>query len=244
MNGTMAGKQKTGLHGRSGARESTNLCAGVDQTSDINSSDITNKAPMPAGFEHITNPQNGYGQGPQVINISKNLDILCGPLLNYNRMSNEQGQVFWHGSILIVTKPGEKQPKLLLRSLGPTDGTAQKSWSSRDSPEVTEGLKLYADPIKAFWRFTIRVPVEQAETRWEYNIPDMAFMSKVKLTGPSRTFVVPSVNDSMRIMFHSCNGFSVGTDEEEWSGPVLWNDVLRIHERKPFHVMLGGGDQV
>ena len=48
----------------------------------------------------------------------------------------------------------------------------------------------------------------------------------------------------MRIMFHSCNGFSVGTDEEAWSGPALWNDVLRVHEAKPFHVMIGGGDQI
>lgn len=45
-------------------------------------------------------------------------------------------------------------------------------------------------------------------------------------------------------MFHSCNGFSVGTDEEAWSGPALWNDVLRRHAEVPFHVMIGGGDQI
>lgn len=45
-------------------------------------------------------------------------------------------------------------------------------------------------------------------------------------------------------MFHSCNGFSVGTDEEAWSGPALWNDVMRRHAEVPFHVMLGGGDQI
>jgi hypothetical protein len=45
-------------------------------------------------------------------------------------------------------------------------------------------------------------------------------------------------------MFHSCNGFSVGTDEEAWSGPALWNDVARKHREIPFHVMVGGGDQI
>lgn len=45
-------------------------------------------------------------------------------------------------------------------------------------------------------------------------------------------------------MFHSCNGFSVGTDEQAWSGPALWNDVMRRHAEVPFHVMLGGGDQI
>ena len=48
----------------------------------------------------------------------------------------------------------------------------------------------------------------------------------------------------MSIMFHSCNGFSVGTDEEAWCGPALWNDVLRRHEENPIHVMIGGGDQI
>lgn len=28
------------------------------------------------------------------------------------------------------------------------------------------------------------------------------------------------------------------------TGPVLWNDVLRVHEKRPFHVMIGGGDQI
>lgn len=45
-------------------------------------------------------------------------------------------------------------------------------------------------------------------------------------------------------MFHSCNGFSVGTDEDAWSGPALWNDVMRRHAQVPFHVMIGGGDQI
>lgn len=45
-------------------------------------------------------------------------------------------------------------------------------------------------------------------------------------------------------MFHSCNGFSVGTDEDDWSGPCLWNDVMRRHAEVPFHVMIGGGDQI
>jgi hypothetical protein len=57
-------------------------------------------------------------------------------------------------------------------------------------------------------------------------------------------FAVPSIHQSMRIMFHSCNGFSVGTDVDAWSGPALWNDVLRMHEQRPFHVMIGGGDQI
>ncbi|KAI6946539.1 hypothetical protein KC321_g19272, partial [Hortaea werneckii] len=66
---------------------------------------------------------------------------------------------------------------------------------------------------------------------------------KAHLEKPKR-FAIPSKHESMRVMFHSCNGFSVGTDEDAWSGCALWNDVLRVHEEQPFHVMIGGGDQI
>lgn len=39
-------------------------------------------------------------------------------------------------------------------------------------------------------------------------------------------------------------GFSVGSDEADFSGPALWNDVLRVHAEHPFHVAIGGGDQI
>ena len=42
----------------------------------------------------------------------------------------------------------------------------------------------------------------------------------------------------------NATGFSVGTDEDAWSGPALWNDVVRRHAEAPFHVMIGGGDQI
>jgi hypothetical protein len=80
------------------------------------------------------------------------------------------------------------------------------------------------------------------ETKWAYTIPEVRYKSTTK--PKTSYFFVPAINESMRIMFHSCNGFSVGTDEEAWSGPVLWKDVMRNHAKAPFHVMLGGGDQI
>ena len=158
-------------------------------------------------------------------------------------MSTDDGHTSWHGSVLIVTRPGQKEPKLQFKPVGPVEHTTNGAGSLSSNTEVVEGLKLYSDSSKSFWRFSLHVPLSVEEMRWEYTIPDMHFISSAK-KGESRTFVVPSINDSMRIMFHSCNGFSVGTDEEAWSGPALWNSVLRIHEEKPFHVMIGGGDQV
>lgn len=214
-----------------------------------NTAHVTNATSIPEGFEHIVNPQNGYGPGEQVIRTTEGLEVLCGPLINYRGMSKEDAQDFWHGSVLIVTKPGQRQPRLQLKPAAPAVSvTNRTATSGAKSPlyrngEVVEGLNLYSDSSKAFWRFFLKVPLGQEESRWEYMIPEMLDASG-EPRHASRTFVVPSVHDSMRIMFHSCNGFSVGTDEEAWSGPALWNSVLRIHKERPFHIMIGGGDQV
>jgi len=49
----------------------------------------------------------------------------------------------------------------------------------------------------------------------------------------------------MNIMFYSCNGFSTSVDTDSFSGPdPMWRDVLNTHQSQPFHVMIGGGDQI
>jgi hypothetical protein len=149
----------------------------------------------------------------------------------------------WHGSVLIVTRPIREQPRLHLRQLGAVDIGAQYGSGSDQNNQTIEGLKLYEDPQKAFWRFSLAVPVETFEARWEYDIPGLYNESGDQVQAPWQ-FVVPAEDQSMRIMFHSCNGFSVGTDMNAWVGPNLWNDVMRVHGQKPFHVMVGGGDQI
>jgi len=104
------------------------------------------------------------------------------------------------------------------------------------------GTKLYSDRENTFWRFDLQVPMHQSELKCDYEIPSLIFTSEGKRD--KQSFYIPAIPESMRIMFHSCNGFSVGTDEEAYSGACLWNDVQREHAKAPFHVMLGGGDQI
>ncbi|RDW88867.1 hypothetical protein BP6252_00899 [Coleophoma cylindrospora] len=106
-----------------------------------------------------------------------------------------------------------------------------------------KGTKLYSDLFNTFWRFDLAIPLEQYELQCEYEIPGLTFSKGTKKMDKNE-FFIPAVTESMRIMFHSCNGFSVGTDEDAWSGPALWNDVQRVHKVTPFHIMLGGGDQI
>lgn len=148
-------------------------------------------------------------------------EIICGPLLNYQHLDDE-----WHGTVLIVTaNPSHHRPPHLVLT-------------SQRSKRQINGLKLFADTDKVFWRFSLTVPLSDVETKWQYAILSGQTESL------SRSFYVPCAQESMRIMFHSCNGFSIGTDEDFWSGPALWNDVLRTHKKRPFHVMIGGGDQI
>jgi hypothetical protein len=190
-------------------------------------------------------------------------EVLCGPLLNYRRMENAT----WFGSVLIVTKGGGLGdcwiPELKLRTGAgagagaPPSGSVAPQLPQISGVEATnageqtlhsqlvqgggngetsvQGTRLYSDPARTFWRFSLQVPMQQTEQRCDYSIPGLTFRRSTKTD--KQSFFVPAISESMRIMFHSCNGFSVGTDEAAWSGPALWNDVLRVHSRTPFHVM-------
>ncbi|KAJ5637384.1 Alkaline phosphatase D-like protein [Penicillium lividum] len=186
--------------------------------------------------ENIAGAINGE---PAPIASNNYFELISGPLINLKNMHFDSTPM-WNGSVLIVTKPGQDEPQLHLRQVGPlsSEGEHQSSTNQTVSP-----LKLYQDLNKTFWRFSLNVPVESWEALWEYDIPGLYNESGDQVNSPW-TFVVPAEDQSMRIMFHSCNGFSVGTDMNAWVGPNLWNDVLRVHAEKPFHVMVGGGDQI
>lgn len=192
-------------------------------------------------------------------------EIICGPLLNYQRTVDG----CWHGSVLIVVNGGgldvQHQPSMHLQKAAKkaaaataaeaagttvegaaeasvTDPAADAAAKDQNPIQAIQGERLYSDKRNTFWAFHIEVPVEAAEARYEYGFADMRITSSDK--PPINAFSVPAAAESMRIMFHSCNGFSVGTDEDAYSGAPLWNDVMRKHEAAPFHAMLGGGDQI
>ncbi|KAI1441815.1 hypothetical protein F5Y02DRAFT_286973 [Annulohypoxylon stygium] len=183
-------------------------------------------------------------------------EVICGPLINYRRMENRT----WYGSVLIVTKGGGKtqnfQPFLSLGRVEVARGqqgllnegsavNGQKVGSnavpSNHGTDIA-GICLYSDPRCTFWAFPLTCDIADTEAKWAYSIADVHYKSETQ--PQTNYFFVPAIDESMRIMFHSCNGFSVGTDEDAWSGPALWNDVMRSHAKSPFHVMIGGGDQI
>lgn len=116
----------------------------------------------------------------------------------------------------------------------------RKRKSPRDGEKLSKykdvrGYRLHAERGYTFWRFSIEVELREKEQRIAYRIN----------RGPATGFWVPAKGQSMNIMFHSCNGFSMSVNPDALSGPdPLWRDVLNNHQSRPFHVMLGGGDQL
>ncbi|KAI1879904.1 hypothetical protein JX265_001525 [Neoarthrinium moseri] len=97
------------------------------------------------------------------------------------------------------------------------------------------GFRLHAERGCTFWRFNIEVELRDTQQRIAYRIN----------RGPSTGFWVPARGQSMNVMFHSCNGFSLSVKPDDLSGPdPMWRDVLNTHQTQPFHVMIGGGDQI
>ncbi|KAI1081917.1 hypothetical protein F5B20DRAFT_38364 [Whalleya microplaca] len=97
------------------------------------------------------------------------------------------------------------------------------------------GFRLHAERGHTFWRFNIEVELGDKQQRIAYRIN----------RGPTTGFFIPARGQSMNLMFHSCNGFSLSVNPDDLSGPdPMWRDVLNNHQTRPFHVMIGGGDQV
>jgi hypothetical protein len=97
------------------------------------------------------------------------------------------------------------------------------------------GFKLHSEHGVTFWRFNIEIELRDKQQRIAYRIN----------RGPATGFWVPPRDQPMNIMFHSCNGFSSDVNPDNFCGPdPMWRDVLNNHQTQPFHVMLGGGDQI
>ncbi|CAD0113151.1 unnamed protein product [Aureobasidium uvarum] len=98
-----------------------------------------------------------------------------------------------------------------------------------------KAVRLHRERGVTFWRFNLEIELGLKQARVAYRIN----------RGPATGFWVPGRGQSMNVMFHSCNGFSLSVNSNEFTGPdPLWRDVLNKHLSRPFHVMLGGGDQI
>lgn len=150
--------------------------------------------------------------------------------VDLSHVENEDGLFEYTPSPIDYSPDGPGKPVPSNR-LHPLDG--EKAGLYEEVP----GFRLYSDPARdvTFWRFNIEVELGEKQERIAYRINN----------GPAIGFWIPGKGQPMSVMFYSCNGFSLSVDSNKFSGPdPLWRDVLNEHQTRPFHVMIGGGDQV
>lgn len=178
-----------------------------------------------------------------VARMNPHLSIDCGPLLKYvcTDYKSRKGPLVLY-TMLLVTNDAKSvySPAPILEVAG--INTEENAEATQLTPEM-----LHHERGRTFWRWKIYLNLNGQERRLAYNING----SREDLG-----FWVPAANQAMRMVFHSCNGipvliqslsigFSQAVDPEDFCGPdPLWRDVLRQHQNTPWHVMLGGGDQI
>ncbi|KAL1920335.1 uncharacterized protein VTP21DRAFT_1481 [Calcarisporiella thermophila] len=156
-------------------------------------------------------------------NVINGRSWICGPLLRYENVLNN----VWRGSVLMVEKTEESDVPVL------------EWWfeggREQEKGRVTgEAIDNYEGHV--FWRFGLEIPLDQDDQCVGYSI----------CGGPKNTWFLPGINQKYRWMFFSCNGYSQSVqDQSLWGGhDPLWNDFFKKHSEQPYHLMVGGGDQI
>ncbi|WWC93106.1 uncharacterized protein L201_008072 [Kwoniella dendrophila CBS 6074] len=210
---------------------------------------------------HLTVPgqlANGNGQ-PERPDIQRHwsvrdrmephLQLMCGPLLAYYTVKND----VWQGGAMIVVRDDGSDlsslPSITL-SFHPYSKPSSEIPTIHDPsvtvlpPQTVQARQIHTYASKegnmSFFRFIFEIPLQQVQMTVRYRLNGGAEMD----------FVVPALGENMRWAAHSCNGFSSGVNPDEFKGSYpsgydpVWEDLLLKHHEKPFHCMVGGGDQI
>lgn len=170
------------------------------------------------------------------------INLCAGPILRFTGLTPDLQK--WRGSVLIAVVDADSNYSQLQNQRAPmlfyritesgntaSPGTQLATGSVDSQLLISEfGVSLFRFPLDLFVHPTSEVLVE-------YNVNNFA---------GSGQFYIPAQTQTMNMVFHSCNGFSLGADPDEYKSD-LWQDVLRHHrnnQNKHFHVMFGGGDQI
>lgn len=173
-----------------------------------------------------------------------NYTISCGPILRlagtWENNNDTTEDPNYRGSILLVIKKdtdgttaNETGPAITYK-IGPSSPSTTVALAKFSTGEFP-GTKFYQENDYSFYRYSIELTLTGNEQKVEYFI-DNHFK-------PNFQFYLPSKTQSMNVISYSCNGFSLGSDANEYKSS-LWLDVLTKHSQQHYHVMLGGGDQI
>ena len=95
-----------------------------------------------------------------------------------------------------MPKPG---PPLNAQTASERSKIQRRNRSAEARGQSVKGVRLHAERGVTFWRFNLEVELTTRQMRIGYSINN----------APSIGFWVPARGQSMNVMFHSCNGFSM-----------------------------------
>jgi hypothetical protein len=122
--------------------------------------------------------------------------------------------------------------------------------NTRSARVIVNGRAHSADKIAnlysgQFWRTNIELPVPENGLSISYTIEIDSQQAKNKQGLAKWHFYQPGRNENARLAYASCNGFSDLKLMNSTERPnALWDELLTLHDRKPFSALLMGGDQV
>lgn len=147
------------------------------------------------------------------------------PTLLFNsEKKTDDGDKIWSVSVLFLSKEGNEPAVLRMADSDEETGT------------LIATVKLDTVCGFVFWRGEIEVKLGSTSTTVTYFLGANPY-----------SFTVPAVNEAVKVLFYSCNGFSGSTiPYGKQIGGInnTWENVLLNHRTSPFHVGVGGGDQL
>ncbi|ORX52305.1 hypothetical protein DM01DRAFT_1336688 [Hesseltinella vesiculosa] len=184
-------------------------------------------------------------------------DIVAGPLLRY--VDIHPHRQTYIGSCLIVSNH-KRAPDFEI-TVRPASVASHPSITRQHRGIHANTYHIRGEPLETFrneytfWRYRFELPLAHEPQVASYTSDSFSTSASVAALAQDNgggnhffEFHLPSRQESMRFMFYSCNGFSdIPQEMKDKFGQKeapLWQDVLDRHDVMPFHVLLGGGDQL
>ena len=148
--------------------------------------------------------------------------LVCPPRLNFLGQNDNN----WNLNILVVTQSGlPQQAKADVEVAG---------ISVNNQAQLLDTYKDVAGQINFFWSYPVSIKQNNQEQMIPYYVD-----------GKSYSFKVPAINQNNHFAMYSCNGYQTIEDKETVGGiSPMWDKLRALHEEKPLHLLIGGGDQI
>ncbi|OMJ21159.1 hypothetical protein AYI70_g3643 [Smittium culicis] len=184
-----------------------------------NSTSFSNPSNLRIYYKHFNQ------RGDPLIPIRE--DGILGPVLQF--VNTDLSTAEWVGSVL-----------LLVPRYYPTPTVSFIDPLFIDCPLYGQPTEIGGFKESVFIRYDIRIPLHYDHEK--------TIIYCINSSQTKYNFNIPSQTTQWRWNFWSCNGWSLNVTDKAKSelggNDVVWEDLLEKHKKVPFHVQIGGGDQL